>query len=170
MPAHITVVAPFAPPSEIDGAALALLTSVLGEFSAFNFALREVGWFGRNVTYLAPEPAVPFVDMTTRVASAFPSYLPYGGEFAEVVPHLTVGEAAHPIRLRRAARRVQEKLPVPARAKEVWLMTLDGERAHWKRRHSFNLADATDATDATDAPGRAVEAAHDGLPATKDPE
>ncbi len=164
MPPHITVVAPFAPPSEIDEAALLLLTSVLGELPAFDFELREVGWFGRNVTYLAPEPALPFVDMTTRVASAFPSYPPYGGEFPEVVPHLTVGEAAHPIRLRRAARRVQERLPVPARATEVWLMTVDGEGARWKRRHTFGLAEAAGAT------GRSVDADHLGLPATKDPD
>jgi len=141
MPAHITVVAPFAEPSEIDEATLTSLTSVLGKVSAFSFALSDIGWFGRKVTYLAPDPAGPFVELTTRVVSAFPSYVPYGGEFAEVVPHLTVGEGALHTRLRRATRQLHEQLPVPARAHEVWLMTLGDERATWKRMHTFLLGE-----------------------------
>jgi len=164
MPAHITVVAPFAPPSEIDEATLTLLTSVLGELSAFSFELRQIGWFGDKVTYLTPEPAEPFVEMTRRVVSAFPSYVPYGGEFAEVVPHLTVGEGAHPIRLRRAARRLHEKLPVRARANEVWLMTLDDERTRWRRSHTFVLGDRRGATDP------ALGADHQGAPSPDPPQ
>jgi hypothetical protein len=148
MPAHVTVVAPFAPPSEIDEPLVARLAAVFGELAPFDFALSKVGWFDRRVTYLAPEPGLPFVDMTTLVTSAFPSYRPYRGEFAEVVPHLTVGEAAHPLRLRHAAERVRPRLPIRARATEVWLMTIDDERARWKRLHLFRLG-STDAINGT---------------------
>jgi 2'-5' RNA ligase len=145
MPAHVTVVAPFAPPSEIDGPLVARLAAVLGELGAFDFALCDVGWFDRKVTFLVPEPALPFVNMTTLVTSAFPSYLPYGGEFAEVVPHLTIGEAAHPFRLRHAAQRVRHRLPIRSCATEVWLMTINDEWARWRQLHVFCL-DGTGAT------------------------
>jgi 2'-5' RNA ligase len=146
MPAHVTLVAPFAPPSDIDESVVAALTAVFEGVAAFDFALSDVGWFDRHVTYLAPERAAPFVALTTLVASAFPAYQPYGGEFAEVVPHLTVGENAHPLRLRRAAERVRQHLPIPARASEVWLMTTEGERGRWRPAHIFHLGGSEGAT------------------------
>ena len=49
-------------------------------------------WFGEDVLYLAPRPDGPFRALTRAVCAAFPGYLPYGGAFADTIPHLTVGE------------------------------------------------------------------------------
>jgi hypothetical protein len=50
--------------------------------------------------------------LTTAVSQAFPDYPPYGGSFADVVPHLTVGDGGTPEELREAERQILPRLPV----------------------------------------------------------
>jgi hypothetical protein len=40
--------------------------------------------------WLAPQPAQPFIDLTERLAAAFPNHPPYEGAHDEIVPHLTI--------------------------------------------------------------------------------
>ena len=47
----------------------------------------------RNV-WLAPTPSRPFVEMVDGLAFAFPEHPPFSGEFATVIPHLTVAASA----------------------------------------------------------------------------
>lgn len=141
MAAHITVLYPFAPASEVDESLVVRLTEVFGSIAPFDFSLVEIGWFNSRVAYLAPAPDVWFREMTAAAAASFPRYPPYEGNFADIVPHLTIGEGAHPLRLRRAARRVRRRLPVLARAVEVQLMTIDDDSTRWTCAHVFALGD-----------------------------
>jgi hypothetical protein len=141
MPAHITVLYPFAPLSTISPPVADELGALLGRFEPFDFVLSEVGWFDQRVLYLAPSPRAPFVELTVAISEAFPAYLPYGGAFDEAVPHLTVGEGARPIRMRRAARRLEGHLPIRATAAELCLMAPDPD-GHWSVRRTFPLGRA----------------------------
>jgi hypothetical protein len=60
--------------------------------------------------------------LTSLACTAFPSCLPYGGQFAEVTPHLTIGDGGTPQALRAAARSVRACLPIQAAAEQVTLM------------------------------------------------
>jgi hypothetical protein len=70
------------------------------------------GWFGTDVLWLSPRPAEPFTALTSAVLSAFPAYPPYGGEYDDVVPHLTVGHGVEGSNLRDVERQVLPHLPI----------------------------------------------------------
>src|SRR3989442_1054852 len=66
------------------------LEELFAGFEPFDFALTEVRrWPG--VLWLAPEPAEPFVALTSALAARYPEHPPYEGEHDVVIPHLTVG-------------------------------------------------------------------------------
>jgi hypothetical protein len=122
VPAHITVLYPFLPPAEISERLLARLRDLFAGFGAFEFTLDRVGWFGENVVWLGPFDPAPFSALTTLAFTAFPSCPPYGGQHAEVIPHLTIGHLGGWQALHAAAESVSPCLPVEAAAAEVTLM------------------------------------------------
>src|SRR5579863_6835140 len=99
VPAHVTVLYPFAPPASLDDAAMVRLASIFERVSAFEFELSDVGWFEERVMYLAPTPPSRFIELTQAIVAEFPGYPPYGGEFPEVTPHLTLAEGASAARM-----------------------------------------------------------------------
>src|SRR5512146_468468 len=92
VPAHVTVLYPFLPPGLLDETVLASLGRLFAGSKAFAFTLDRVAWFGDAVVFLGPADPAPFRALTERVFAAFPSCPPYGGGYAEVVPHLTIGD------------------------------------------------------------------------------
>lgn len=144
MPAHVTVLVPFAPGHQVDGMTRDRLATIFEQFERFEFVLSRCNWFERRVLYLEPDPPEPFRAMTRAVTEAFPAYRPYEGAFDEIVPHVTVGEGGRfrkrRFGLRRAARRLQAMTPVHAAADEVWLMRFDPASARWCRVETFRLA------------------------------
>jgi 2'-5' RNA ligase len=127
VPAHITILFPFAPAGELDEDAVGEL---LARHSAFDFQLASVEHFDNGVTYLAPVPSEPFAALTQAVARRFPAYPPYEGAFETVIPHLTVGET----RLQLAP-----PLPIACRAREVVLIEEDEPGGRWRERRRFPL-------------------------------
>lgn len=138
LPAHVTVVYPFAPTPVNDDMVVAL-SSLCGEIAAFTYELADVGWFDDRVLYLAPRPSEPFVDLTERVVRSFPAYPPYSGAFTTVVPHLTVAEGAPPRTMARAGERLRRRLPFSGVASEVWLMSEGPAGTSWTLEHVFPL-------------------------------
>ena len=67
-----------------------------------------------------------------------PDYPPYGGQFAEVVPHLTVGGHGTAQQLGAAERDVRRHLPIREQAQAVTLMAEQTD-GHWHRRSTFAL-------------------------------
>ena len=90
VPAHVTLLSPFARREELSEGLLGELRSFFGDVVAFPFALSQVSAFPAGPAYLAPEPAAPFRRLTHQLARRFPEYPPYEGRFDEVVPHVTV--------------------------------------------------------------------------------
>ena len=146
VPAHITVLYPFLPPGEIGADAHAALARLFASVRAFPFTLDRTGWFPDSpVLWLGPPDPVPFSALTDLVAAAFPSCPPYGGRFAVVIPHLTIGEGAPRADLRAAETAVRPHLPIAAEATEVTLMTGPRPRAgrpgaRWTTVATFPLA------------------------------
>jgi 2'-5' RNA ligase len=109
VPAHVTVLFPFMAPERIDAAVLGQAQAILSAVAPFAFRLTRIDRFP-GVLYLAPEPAEPFIALTHAFARAFPEFPPYGGQFATVVPHLTVGHVEDP-ELDRVASSLRASLP-----------------------------------------------------------
>ncbi|MCX4429548.1 2'-5' RNA ligase family protein [Streptomyces mirabilis] len=62
---------------------------------------------------------------------------PFGGQFDEVVPHLTIAQGQDDAVLEEAEADLRSRLPVTARVSSVDLMVHNGTR--WQRRASFEL-------------------------------
>ena len=133
VPAHVTVLFPFAAPDRIDEGILTALRQVLSAVEPFEFRLPRTGWFGGSVLWLAPEPGAPFRHLTEVLTAAFPDYPPFGGQFAEIVPHLTVGDHGTEQQLSAAERDVQHHLPIHSNAQAVTLMAEQAD-GRWHRR------------------------------------
>jgi 2'-5' RNA ligase len=141
VPAHITLVVPWIPPEQLKPEHLEELDDLLADQGPFDYELDRVCWFGERVLWLAPTPDEPFKSLTTLLAGHF-STPPWQGEFAEVVPHLTVGLAGYAIghTLADAADDLSTKLPLHCRAREIDVMCGDGGR--WEVLHRVTLGSA----------------------------
>jgi 2'-5' RNA ligase len=141
LPAHVTVLYPFAP-TPLQNDVVDDLARLFATVDRFDFELSGVGWFEDRVLYLAPNPPEPFQALTARVAARHPDYLPYGGAFPTVIPHLTVGEGGRHKAMARAAHRLQKRIPLYATAAEVWLMAEGRDGRNWYIDHVFPLGPA----------------------------
>ncbi|WP_433290852.1 2'-5' RNA ligase family protein [Actinoplanes sp. CA-030573] len=140
VPAHVTVLYPFLPAAELDEHVLATLKRIVAGVPAFFLTLDGIDWFGDRTVWLSPNPAEPFRRLTAEVVAHFPGYLPYGGAFDEVVPHLTIGEG-HPVEeLTAAGEAILPYLPIHARVDAVRLITGREEPGgSWLTRAVFPL-------------------------------
>ena len=127
VPAHITILFPFAPPEEVDERAVAELAEGQHPFA---FELVELRRFGEEVTYLAPDPAAPFSSLIDAAAARWPEYPPYEGTVAQVVPHLTVGLGVVD---------VEVELPIVCAARQLLLLEEKADGG-WSARRSYALA------------------------------
>jgi hypothetical protein len=130
VPAHVTIMFPFVPPSDIDDGVLAALRNVFAAAPAFEVEFSTVRWFS-DVVWWAPEPAEPFVALTRAVSARF-GMTPYeGGHGDAVTPHLTIGHGAPIERMRAAEAEVTAGPPVRAAVRSAVLMTGSRAPASW---------------------------------------
>lgn len=138
MPAHITVLYPFMPPQQIDAGVLGAAALALASASPFTYRLARIGRFP-GAAYLTPEPAAPFIALTTSLVLRFPKHLPYEGRYAAIVPHLTVGQGSDAAS-EEAAGALAKSLPrggIEAACREVVLV--ENSSGLWKSMHVFSL-------------------------------
>jgi 2'-5' RNA ligase len=139
VPAHITLVFPFAPVARVDDNVVASLAEAVGEFGAFEFEVRKAARFPTTL-YLAPEPASPFVRLTETIGRRFPEYPPYEGAFDNVVPHLTVAHGNASL-MDEAEADVERCLPIISVAREaVLLEEVEPDWGRWQVRAHLPLA------------------------------
>jgi 2'-5' RNA ligase len=125
VPAHVTILFPFAPPEELDEAALA---GLFAHFRPFDFVLDSVERFEEGAVWLHPRPSAPFEDLTAAVAERWPKYPPYEGAYDEPIPHLTVSET--PVD-------VEVQLPIACHASAVTLIEQSEADDRWSVRRVF---------------------------------
>jgi aminoglycoside 6'-N-acetyltransferase I len=91
IPAHVTLLHPFADADQLDDDCIEELRGAIDGFGSFDFTLANTARFDDGVLYVAVEPMEPFRALIARICDAFPGRKPYE-RFApdEVIPHLTV--------------------------------------------------------------------------------
>ena len=104
MPAHITLLYPFAPPEDTDRS-LPRLRRALAPVRPFAVTLDRYGRFPTAV-FLEPADPRPLIDLYGHLAAAFPEYPAYGGEFGPGLhPHLTLAHSEDGLGLHELALR-----------------------------------------------------------------
>ena len=136
VPAHITLLYPFAPTEKIDDDLLRRLRELFGSQAPITFELPPVARFP-EVAWLAPEPSEPFNALIDLIAARFPEFPPYGGVHDEVIPHLTVAEGGTELQDRVEAA-LTKHLPIPATVNDAAFL-LEGNDGYWHTAHRFPL-------------------------------
>lgn len=136
VPAHVTVLFPFLDASRIDEGVYAAIGEVLGRHQSFEARFDYCGRFP-GVLYLAPEPDTGFRRLTKAIVERWPENPPFGGQFDDVVPHLTVARGQDEAVVEKAEADLLTGLPVVAQVSSVDLLVHDGTR--WRQRASFPL-------------------------------
>jgi hypothetical protein len=139
VPAHVTVLFPFAPLATVDDVMLGRLTELFGRVPAYSYRFSHTSWFGDEVLWLAPDASPRFGELTRLVCEAFPGYPPYGGRYGDVIPHLTVADRRPVEEMRAAERAIQARLPVHSVVREITLMAAD-DSGRWRREAAFALS------------------------------
>ena len=141
IPAHVTVLFPFVHPKELSTEILDILDAHFSRISTFNVVFDSTAWFEDRVVYLEPKPEQQFRTMAKQLLSVFPSCIPYGGKFADPIPHLTLGDGAPLESLLKAEEDVRASFPIETQAKEAWLMTGGMGPSSWSLRQRFPFGD-----------------------------
>lgn len=131
VPAHITVLYPFLPWQRVDDVVRAELNALFATHQAFDLQLSQLRRFP-GVLYLAPEPDAGLRALTEAVAGRWPEAPPYAGQFADVVPHLTIAHGQEPQVLDMIESDVRGRLPIAAR--------IGYSGRYWTEIRSFSLA------------------------------
>ncbi|HSM01008.1 MAG TPA: 2'-5' RNA ligase family protein [Acidimicrobiia bacterium] len=136
VPAHVTVLFPFVPRSQIGDASRDAVKQIADRTGSFEYLLAEIRWFGSDVVYLAPDPDVVFRGLTAAVWASFPQHPPYGGVHDDPTPHVTIGHAETGD-LQPAIEAITRSLPIPATADRIELIEFADDR--WRTTDSFPL-------------------------------
>ncbi|WP_205707840.1 2'-5' RNA ligase family protein [Kineococcus vitellinus] len=148
VPAHLTVLHPFLPPSQLDEQALSALAAAAATVGGFDVTFAATAWFGAEVLWLAPTPEQPLRQLTAAVFSAFPDHPPYGGAHgtdpADVQPHLTVAERALAgpdglSALQAAEADVRTRLPFSQHLDHALLITGSEQPRSWRTLRRLEL-------------------------------
>lgn len=140
VPAHVTILYPFIPPSSIDRRILAQIGELFATVPAFDVEFRSVAWFDESVVYLEPDCGPTFRALTRTVYERWPDFPPYEGVHDDVVPHLTIGDHGENGELEAGAADAARHLPIASVVDEVCLYTGTSEAGSWARQHRFRLA------------------------------
>jgi hypothetical protein len=139
MPAHVTLIYPFLPAAQLTAEALSAVAETFATASSFDARLASCRRFP-GVSYLAPEPVAPFVELIERLIARFPEVPPYGGRFAEIIPHLTTGQARDPDVLDAIERDLSPALPIPFRVDRAVLY--EKREGFWRPYRVMRMRDA----------------------------
>ena len=95
--------------------------------------------------YLPPFPDVMFRHLTECVVNHFPEMPPYGGQFPDIVPHLTVAHAADQSQLEAIEAdfllAAKSRWPIHATIREVTL--IEKRDGRWRTQRIFPLGGAS---------------------------
>jgi len=126
--AHVTALGPFAPPSTLTPALLHRIGALIWTHLPVTVGLSRLEQFSDGMVWLAPDDPKPFRALTEALWRAFPDYPPYGGQFDEVIPHLSLGRLPGSIDLEAVGTVVAPLLPLRAVVDTVQLVRWSTER------------------------------------------
>jgi 2'-5' RNA ligase len=140
VPAHITILVPFVPPSRVTTDVLRTVERAIANIHAFDFTLGAVCRWPETV-YLAADPAEPFAALTRSIVRHFPEFPPYAGRHSPVIPHLTVADGDVKVVQTAEAElcsRIRAAKPVRGFCSELEL--IENSSGRWKKTHVIRLA------------------------------
>lgn len=137
VPAHVTVLYPFAP---VERDVLRKLAALCAEIEPFEFQLVDVRRFEDGVLYLRPEPEAPFRWLTKATMREFPGLLPYEGMYGDPTPHLTVIEGVDISTMDAVAAELAPMLPIRTRATALTVMEGSSDSG-WRQHARLGLGD-----------------------------
>lgn len=141
MPPHITILYPFVPPELFDDSAVDEVTRVLAAIAPVHYSLTSTEQFPGAI-WLRPVPDRPFRALTRRLVEAFPDYLPYGGQYPDSIPHLTVAIEPDPATQASLYDRIDasigDRLPIECTATAVSVFMTD-DHGRWSKKTSVSL-------------------------------
>lgn len=138
IPAHVTILYPFAHPHVVS-AEIDAIAEVVARTAAFTCTFGSIGEFP-NAIWLAPDPEEPFEQLTRSLWARYPQFPPYGGTIADPVPHLSIAQGSVPPPGLRSVidETVGPQLPILARIDAVSLFLCD-RHGTWSRVERFTL-------------------------------
>ena len=104
---HLTLLFPFVPREGLDDHVVGRLQEFFAARAPFTLTLVEIGEFP-GVVYAVPEPIAELRRWIAGLWQRFPDFPPYGGQFAEIVPHATLGTWDDPQRQEELVARARE--------------------------------------------------------------
>ena len=136
VPAHVTLIAPFAP-APVLPPLLPELEALVASWRAVPFTLRRVRRWP-SIVWLDPDPSAPFAAMTDALVARFPAYPPYEGAHDEVIPHVTVATREEEDVLDELAAELEPALPITCAGDTVQLLQR-GDDLRWHERLAWQL-------------------------------
>ncbi len=127
IPPHITVLVPWVR-DPADPEVLARLAAAVEGVGPLEIAFPVAGAFPGGTVFLRPEPFDVLTELIRAVAAAFPDHPPYGGEYPDPHPHLTVSAAGGAPVLAEVEAAVAAETPPTVRVDEltIWVAA-DGD-------------------------------------------
>ncbi|MEU1409957.1 2'-5' RNA ligase family protein [Streptomyces sp. NPDC005728] len=135
--AHVTVLYPFLDASRIDESVCSALRETLTAHQSFEVRFDRCGRFP-GVLYLTPEPDTPFRHLTQAIVTRWPETPPFGGQFEDPIPHLTITQGQDAADMDKAEADLLRRLPITAHISTVDLFIHDGTR--WRQHSTFPLS------------------------------
>jgi 2'-5' RNA ligase len=139
IPAHVTLLYPFAEPPAIDRDVRDLIGAIVERHHALTLRLGGLGRWP-DILYATVEPDGPVRALQAELAAAFPSLPLYGDPPLRFVPHVTVVEGPGVEDPAVAADPAWRELPVTRHVPEVDLLVK--ARGRWRITDCWPLAPA----------------------------
>jgi hypothetical protein len=133
VPAHVTLLYPFASPDAISAEDIATIAGIVAAEPAFRCVFATTWEPDERVIALEPRPPAPFHRLIEALSRAFPEHPPYGGAFDTVIPHLTVADDGAEV-----SEALAGGLPFEAWIDRATLM-VEGSDGRWSARETFPL-------------------------------
>ena len=140
LPAHATLLFPFAPPEDLDDELRRQVARIVAAHEVFPYELVGPGRWPDTV-YAVLEPELPFRALQGDLGAAFPAFPIYGGSF-DFVPHVTIAEGPASNTPAVAPSAAWASLPAERTARFVDLIVQEGTR--WTVRWRFPCGAALD--------------------------
>jgi 2'-5' RNA ligase superfamily len=141
IPLSLTLLYPFAPPSEVERH-YDTLRGFFASYEPFGFELvRLEQWDESGAVYAVPEPEQPLRELMRALWRVFPQFPPYGEAGGDPPPHASLtstGGADRAATRARVERRLEGLLPAPFHISEVTLME-ESEPDRCRLRETFRL-------------------------------
>jgi 2'-5' RNA ligase superfamily len=126
--AHVTALGPFVPRAAVTSALTNRIDAVTQAVRPFGARFARIDTFPDGTVWLAPDHPGQFVELTNALWRAFPSYPPYGGQFDEVIPHLSLGRLPSVVGFDAVASLIGPLLPVRTTVDALELVWWSAER------------------------------------------